>query len=240
MTRIPIALLSLLFAGSLFADSAQVDLLAAVQNPLSVTIAVTNHGPDVARNSVITIDIPPGLVLQRIIGTEGDCDLGRRPVRCSIGDLPVIDPANGVYSHYMGADFTAPFADATYVVTFTVSSDTPDPNPSTNTGSVTFTTKLEADLGVLISLSSGPDRVDPGQTVAFWTYVGNNVRNNKTPNVRLDYAVTNGVIAKIDAPPGVSCSIAETTAVCTIAPLPQNLGTIMVTIKTTTDRLAGQ
>src|SRR3954451_7627464 len=113
MTRIPIAaLLSFLFAGSLFADSAQVDFFAAVQNPLSTTIAVTNHGPDVARNSVITIDIPPGLVLQRIIGTEGDCDLGRRPVRCSIGDLPVLDFANGVYSHYMGADFTAPFADA--------------------------------------------------------------------------------------------------------------------------------
>jgi hypothetical protein len=240
MTYIRFALLSFLCAGSLFADSAQVDFFAVVQGSLSTTIAVTNHGPDVARKSVITIDIPPGLVLQRIIGTDGDCDLGRRPVRCSIGDLPVVDPANAVYSHYMGADFTAPFADATYVVTFTVSSDTPDPNPSTNTASVTFTTKLEADLAVLVSPSSGLDRIDPGQTVAFRTYVGNNVRNNKTPNVRLDYAVTNGVIAKIDAPPGVSCSIAEATAVCTIAALPQNLGTITVTVKTTTDRLAGK
>jgi uncharacterized protein DUF11/parallel beta helix pectate lyase-like protein len=239
MTRVSILLCSFLFAGSLFADSAQVDFLAAVQNPLSTTIAVTNHGPDVARNSIITIDIPPGLVLQRLIGTEGDCDLARRPVRCSIGDLPVVDPPK-VFSHYMGADFTAPFADATYVVTFTVSSDTPDPNPSTNTASVTFTTKLEADLGVLISLLSGPDRVDPGQTVAFWTFVGNDVRNNKTPNVRLDYAVTNGVIEKIDAPPAVSCSIAEATAVCTIEALPQNLGSITVTVKTTPDRLVGK
>ena len=119
-------------------------------------MAVTNHGPDVARNSVITVDIPPGLVLQRLIGTEGDCDLSRRPVRCSLGDLPVVDLPNAVYPHYMGADFTAPFADATYVVTFTVSSDTPDPNPSTNTASVTFTTKLEADLGVLVSLPLAP------------------------------------------------------------------------------------
>jgi hypothetical protein len=241
MIRTPIVVLSLLFASSLFADSAQVDFFAVVQGPLSTTIAVTNHGPDVARNSVITIDVPPGLVLQRIIGTEGDCDLGRRPVRCSIGDLPVVDPANAVYSHYMGADFTAPFADATYVVTFTVSSDTPDPNPSTNTASVTFTTKLEADLDVLIALPVlGPDRVDPGQTVAFRTYVGNSVRNNKPPNVRLDYAVTNGVIEKIDAPPGVSCSIAGATAVCTIEGLNQSLGAIAVTVKTTTDRLAGK
>jgi len=240
MTRIPIALLSLLFASSLFADSAQVDFLAAVQNPLSATIAVTNHGPDVARNSVITIDIPPGLVLQRLIGTEGDCDLSRRPVRCSIGDLAVIDPPNNVFSHYMGADFTAPFADATYVVTFTVSSDTPDPNPATNTASVTFTTKLEADLGVLVHLAPDLDRIEPGQSAAFWTFVGNNVRNNKTPNVRLDYAVTNGVIEKIEAPPAVSCSIAGATAVCTIDSLPQNLGLITVTVKTTPDKLAGK
>ncbi|MEA2329532.1 MAG: large repetitive protein [Thermoanaerobaculia bacterium] len=239
MNRIPILLCSLLFAGSLFADSAQVDFLAAVQSPLSVTIAVTNRGPDVARNSVITVDIPQGLVLQRLIGTEGDCDLSRRPVRCSIGDLAVFDPPNNVFSHYMGADFTAPFVDATYVVTFTVSSDTPDPNPSTNTASVTFTTKLEADLGVLITLPSGPDRIEPGQTVAFSTYVGNNVRNNKTPNVRIDYAVTNGVIEKIDAPPGVSCSVAGTSAVCSIAALPRNLDRIVVTVKTTPDRLAG-
>jgi len=240
MTRIPIALLSLLFASSLFADSAQVDSFAAVQNPLSATIAVTNHGPDVARNSVITIDIPPGLVLQRLIRTEGDCDLSRRPVRCSIGDLAVVDPAHNVFSHYMGADFTAPFADATYVVTFTVSSDTPDPNPSTNTASVTFTTRLEADLGVLVTLPSGLDRIDPGQSAAFWTFVGNNVRNNKTPNVRIDYAVTNGTIEKIDAPPAVSCSIAGATAVCTIDSLPQSLGLITVTVRTTPDKLAGK
>jgi hypothetical protein len=240
MTRIPIAILSLLFAGPLLADSAQVDFFAAVQNPMSATIAVTNHGPDVARNSVITVEIPPGLVLQRLTGTEGDCDLARRPVRCSLGDLPAVDLPNAVYSHYMAADFTAPFADASYVVTFTVSSDTPDPNPSTNTASVTFTTRLEADLGVLVTLPPTVDRIDPGQRAEFWTYVGNNVRNNKAPNVRVDYAVTNGVIDTIDLPPGVSCSIAGTTAVCTIAALPQNLGKISVTVKTTPDRLAGK
>jgi hypothetical protein len=240
MTRVSILLCSLLFAGSLFADSAQLDMVAYSQNPLSTTMAVVNHGPDVARNSVITVDIPPGLVLQRLYGTEGDCDLTRRPVRCSLGDLAVVDPP-AVYAHYMGTEFTAPFADATYVVTFTVSSDTPDPNPSTNTASVTFTTKLDADLSVLItSPVPGVDRVDPGQSAAFWTYVGNNVRNNKTPNVRIDYAVTNGAITRIDAPPGVSCSIAEATAVCTIEALPQNLDHITVTVRTTADRLAGK
>jgi len=240
MTRIPLALLSLLFAGSLFADSAQVDFQAYVSNQLSTTMAAANHGPDVARNSVITVDIPPGLVLQRLYGTVGDCDLARRPVRCSLGDLPAIDIPNAVYPHYMGADFTAPFADATYVVTFTVSSDTPDPNPSTNTASVTFTTKLEEDLGVLVHLAPDVDRIEPGQSALFWSFVGNNVRNNKTPNVRIDYAVTNGVIEKIDAPPGVACSVNEATAVCTIEALPRDLGNIKVTVRTTPDRLAGK
>jgi len=240
MSRILFAFLSLLVAGSLFADSADLQFIAAVQNPLSASMAATNHGPDVARNSVITIDIPPGLVLQRLIGIQGDCDLARRPVRCSIGDLPAVDFPNAVYPHYMGADFTAPFADATYVVTFTVSSDTPDPGPSPNTASVTFTTKLEADLGVLVTLPIGLDRVEPGQSVAFSTYVGNNVRNNKAPNVRVDYAVTNGVIEKIDAPSGASCTVAGATAFCTIAALPQSLGPITVTVKTTPDPMAGK
>jgi hypothetical protein len=240
MTRIPILLSSLLFAGSLFADSADVYFSAAVQNPLTTTMAAYNRGPDVARNSFITVDIPPGLVLTRFFGIEGDCDLARRPVRCALGDLAVVDIPNAVYPHYLGTEFTAPFADASYVVTFTVSSDTPDPGPATNTASVTFTTKLEADLAVSVTPTATVDRIDPGQSVAFATFVSNNVRNNKTPNVRLDYAVTNGVIEKIDAPAGVSCSIAGASAVCTIEPLPQNLGTITVTVKTTSDRLAGK
>ena len=240
MTRIPILLCSLLFAGSLFADSADVYFFAAAQNPLTTTMAANNQGPDVARNSFITVDIPPGLVLKRFYGIEGDCDLTRRPVRCSLGDLPVVDLPNAVYPHYLGTEFTAPFADATYVVTFTVSSDTPDPNPATNTASVTFTTKLEADLSGLIDLPFRVDRIDPGQTVAFTSYIDNNVRNNKAPNVRIDYAATNGVIEKIDAPAVVSCSIAEATAVCTVNALPPNLDHIIVTVRTTPDRLAGK
>jgi len=234
MTRISIFLTSLLFAGSLFADSAQLDMLANQSNQLMANLAVVNRGPDVARNSFLTIDVPPDLVLDRVITTYGPCDYGQRPVRCSLGDIPV-----GLPAFYMGADFKAPFADATYTVKFTVTSDTPDPVPSTNTASVTFTTKLEADLVVLIGRASTSDRVDPGQLAQFWTFVGNNVRDSKPPNVRIDYAVTNGVIEKIDAP-AASCSIGGATAVCTIDALPQNPGSITVSVRTTADRLAGK
>jgi hypothetical protein len=236
MTRISIFLTSLLFAGSLFADSAQLDMFASAPNPLMASLAVVNRGPDVARNSFLTIDVPPDLVLDRVITTYGPCDYGQRPVRCSLGDIPVAAPA----AFYMGANFKAPFADATYTVKFTVTSDTPDPVPSTNTASVTFSTKLEADLGVLIDRGSLFDRIDPGQLAEFWTFVGNSVRDSKPPNVRIDYAVTNGVIEKIDAPPAVSCSIGGATAVCTMDALPQNSGTITVSVRTTADRLAGK
>ena len=240
MIRIPtLALSCFLFATTVFADSAQVDMQAYVANPLQVTMAVVNRGPDVARNSFLTIDFPSELVLDRVVSVYGPCDYTQRPVRCSLGDIPVFAPPV-TFAYYMGANFKGPFVDATYSVKFTVSSDTPDPNPSSNSASVTLTTKLEADLGVLIDRPYGFDRIDPGQLAEFRTYVGNNVRDNKPPNVRIDYAVTNGLIEKIDAPPSLSCSIAGATAVCTIEPLLEDPNAITVTVKTTADRLAGK
>lgn len=250
MTRIStLALGCFLFATTAFADAAHLDIFASEQNPLKVTLAVVNRGPDVARNSFLTIDFPPELTLDPNVSVYGPCDFAQRPVRCSLGDIPVFSPP-GTFAYYLGANFKAPFADATYTVKFTVSSDTPDPNPSTHSASVTFTTKLEADLAVGIGRSINSERIDPGQTAEFWTFVANNVRNNKPPNVRIDYAVTNGVIEKIvasssvlnnpDGPSSLSCAIAGATAVCTVAPLVESTGTITVTVKTTTDRLAGK
>lgn len=240
MTRISTLTLGcLLFAPTVFADSTHLDMFAAVQNPLMVTMAIVNRGPDIARNSFLTIDFPSDLVLDRVLSVYGPCDYAQRPVRCSFGDIPVFAPPS-TFAYYLSASFKGPFVDATYTVKFTVSSDTPDPNPSANSASVTLTTKLEADLGVLIGRSNRFERIDPGQNAEFWTFVGNNVRHNKPPNVRIDYAVTNGVIEKIDAPLSVSCALAGATAVCTIEPLVEDLDTITVTVKTTTDRLAGK
>jgi hypothetical protein len=234
-----LALGSLLFATTVFGDSAQVDVVVNEPNPMMLTLAVVNRGPDVARNSFLTIDFAPELVLDPVISGYGPCDFAQRPVRCSLGDIPVFAPPV-TFAYYLGANFKAPFADATYTVKFTVSSDTPDPNPSTNSASVTFTTKLEADVNARVLQSSLFERIDPGQNAEFWTSVANNVRGNKPPNVRVDYAVTNGVIEKIAAPSPVSCTIAGATAVCTIEPLVNSTGTITVTVKTTTDPLAGK
>ncbi|MEK6263157.1 MAG: hypothetical protein AABP62_31655, partial [Planctomycetota bacterium] len=224
MTRIStLALGYFLFATTVFADSAHLEMFASEPNPLMVSMAVVNRGPDVARNSFLTIDFPSDLVLERVSSVYGPCDYAQRPVRCSLGDIPVVAPPF-TFAYYMGAYFKGPFVDATYAVKFTVSSDTPDPNPSANSASVTLTTKLEADVHVQIGRSSRFERIDPGQNAQFWTFVGNLVRNNKPPNVRIDYAVTNGVIETIDAPSSVSCTIAGATAVCTIEPLVEESG----------------
>jgi parallel beta-helix repeat protein len=251
MTRIPIlALGSLLFATSVFADSTNLQMEAFVANPLQVSMAIVNHGPDVARNSFLIVDFPPELILDRVITVYGPCDYAQRPVRCSLGDIPVFAPEKNTFAYYLEANFKGPFVDATYPVKFTVSSDTPDTNPAANSATVTLATKLEADLGVGIGRSSSFERIDPGQNAEFWTHVANNVRDNKPPNVRIDYAVSNGVIEKIDTsnsvisnsnkPSPVSCTIAGATAVCTIEPLVVDPGTITVTVKTTADRLAGK
>src|SRR6185295_14489208 len=105
----------------------------------------------------------PELILDRVAGDYGPCDYAQRPVRCSLGDIPVFAPPV-TFAYYLEAKFKGPFVDATYPVKFTVTSDTPDPNPSTNAASVTLTTRLEADLEVGIGRSSRFERIDPGQT----------------------------------------------------------------------------
>jgi Domain of unknown function DUF11/Right handed beta helix region len=208
MTRLPrLLLLPFLFASSALADSADLRLVAGGDNHLSVTMAMVNDGPDIARNAVVTIDAPAELGI-RLLVAGGSCDTSRRPIRCPMGDLNVRQPIR-----YGGVDFTAPIADATYTATITLTSDTPDPNPANNTISASWTTKVEADLTPFITRLG--DRVDPGQTVKFEGRVFNNVENNRPPSsVRVDFSVTNGVISALTPLPGFTCTVDGATATC--------------------------
>ena len=210
MTRIPIALLSLLFAGSLFADSAQVDFVASVQNPLSTTMAVTNHGPDVARNSVITVDIPPGLVLQRL-------DRDGRGLRSLAAAGALLDwgpcgrrSSERRFFALHGGRFHGAVrrcdvrGDVHGLVRYARSQSFHQHGVRHVHHEAGGRPRRPGHAAVQPSTVSSQDNPRCSRH-----YVGNNVRNNKPPNVRVDYAVTNGVIEKIDAPPAASCSISR-------------------------------
>lgn len=201
-------LLSLLVASSALADSADVRLVAYSANHLSITMAIVNDGPDIARNAVVTIDAPAELGIKLLVAGDSRCDTSARPIRCPMGDLNV-----GLPVRYGGVTFTAPIADATYTATVTLTSDTPDPNTANNTFSASWTTKVEADLYSFITRRG--DRVDPGQTAKFEGHVFNNVENNRPPtDVRVDFNVTNGVISALTPLPGFTCTVSGATAAC--------------------------
>jgi len=237
-----------LLAFTALADSAQLEVNTAIWNPqnyypLEVGLAIVNRGPDTARNNVLTIEVPPGLEVVKVSATKGECDLTQRPVRCAILDVEY----PGLYfpALYMSVHFRGPFADATYAVNFRVESETPDPDPSNNAKAVSFSTKLEADLGVLVHRSPNSERIDPGQVTEFWAFVANGVRNNKpTTNVRVEYTATNGVIEKIEGFPqhpfDATCTIDGSKASCTIPLVPFDDAVDMkVLVRASNDRLAG-
>lgn len=215
-------LLSFLLTTAAFAQSADLDLFAQAQpDELSATLAIVNRGPDVARNVAIRIDVPEGLSLVSLLGPETPCDLEARPVRCTLGDLPVFTPGVIGGTFYVSVEFRPPvLTDATYVATFTASSDTPDGNPASNVRTATWVTRIEADMDVLVQRET--DRTDPGETAAFRVFVCNDLRNNvPVSRVRMELTATNGTIESIDPPAGVSCSFEEAAGVCTANGIPE-------------------
>ena len=212
MSRTAAAVAALLLATAAFGQSADVTIGVAAWQTFDSTFAIANNGPNVARDVVVTIDLPAALTIKRANAGENDCDTSQRPIRCTVGDLsvmnlPVVTPTYG------GLEVTGPIANATYDVTFTVTSSTPDPNPANNTQTIRWETKIEADLGV--EVFSRPDRVDPGGAGSFTFYVCNDVRDNKPAEARVELALTNGVIESIDEADGFDCTIDGAKAVCT-------------------------
>lgn len=237
VSRNALLLFSLLFlASAAHGQSADLSVVAREYNPRDVTLAIANYGPEVARNAVLTIEVPPGLEVEP--RSVFPCDATARPVRCSLGDAPVYDrDATPPGVLYLGFLFRAPLADATYVVTFTVSSDVADPKAENNSVSLTFVTRIEADMGVL--LETEQDRTDPGGTAGFRAFVCNDVGENKEPsNIRIDFTATNATVESITPPAGVTCTIDGASAVCTSGPMPGPCfqGTFDTVVRASSDR----
>lgn len=214
-------LLSLLFASTAVAQSADLTIVANghANSPtrFAVTFAMTNQGPDVARNAVLTIDVPPGITVERFSYGGGDvikqCDSTQRPIRCNVGDMHV-----GFPFHYGGFEFRTTLSEELYDFTFTLTSETPDPNAANSRSSLRLQTVVEADVNSQLTTQTG--RLDPGGVAEFQGRVCNNVFDNVAPAVRVEFTATNATIRSVTPPGGFTCT-AETPSksVCTIARL---------------------
>jgi uncharacterized repeat protein (TIGR01451 family) len=100
--------------------------------PIVWTLTVTNHGPGAATNVVVADPLPAGLTFVSASGDGWTCAANGGSVRCTrptlaSGATATIALKLAVPKAYAGAN--------PIVNTATVASDTPDPNPSNNTGS---------------------------------------------------------------------------------------------------------
>ena len=98
---------------------------AIVVKSVTYTIVVTNHGPAVASNVVVTDVLPPGATLVSATTTQGSC-AGTSTIVCTVGTLSPSGSATITLA------VTFPPTTTTFSNTATVASANPDTNPGNN------------------------------------------------------------------------------------------------------------
>jgi len=152
---------------------------------LTYTINVTNNGPLVATNAVVTQSLPNGAAFISATSSQGTCTQAGGTMACKLGNL-----SGGLSATIIVT--VKPAALGTIYSTATASSDTSDSNPFNNAVTVaTLVSPITADLA--ISVVDSPDPVLVGGFLTYTLSVANNGPSTAT-----------GVFATNILPPSVS------------------------------------
>jgi uncharacterized repeat protein (TIGR01451 family) len=144
------------------------------------TLHVTNHGPDTAKEVLVTDPIPAGL---EFLSTNPPCTHAGGELRCELGSLADGDSRTLEFEVRIPAA-----AEEGFVNTATVTSPTPDPDPSNNSSTAAIPLQLEADLSVRkVAL---PQRLTAGGHVVYMVVV-----HNAGPSAATDVTVTDPIPA---------------------------------------------
>ena len=140
------------------------DPAPAVGEPVTFTVTLTNLGPETAAAVVVTDIIPPGLTFVSVTASQGTYDPGT--TLWTVGDVPATRSA----VLYITATPSVP---GMFTNTATkTSSETPDPNPTNDSGSATGAAGLVADLA--ITKTDNLDTALAGQLITYVVVVSNN------------------------------------------------------------------
>ncbi len=169
-----------------------------VGDELTYQLTITNHGPAVATNVVLTNVLPAGTTL---VSASLPCDNESGTLTCDLGDLAVGTVIQ--LDLVVGTTLTGELTN-----TATVSAESPDPNSSNNSASQTTSVIVsQADLAVTISDTADPRNV--GESVTY-----NLTVTNQGPEAAANVVLENAL------PPNVtftsaSLSCAESSGVVT-------------------------
>ena len=202
---------------------------AAVGGTLTYTLTVTNDGPDVSPNTVVTDTLPAGVALVSVQPSQGTCT-GSATVTCTLGDLAA------------GASATVtivvrPTAEGSVRNVATVTGERPDPDPGDNTS--TTETPVEALSDLEVTKSVAPEVVRLDEQITFTMRITNHGPTTATGVVVTDVLPGGVTFVSATADPG-SCGATGGTVTCTIPTLASGATAtiVVVTTRTSPDPIA--
>ncbi|MFJ4672891.1 DUF7927 domain-containing protein [Kitasatospora purpeofusca] len=179
-------------------------------------VSVTNNGPSLARNVVVTDTVPPGVTgaSMKADADNTPCPINSGTATCPAVEIPVGQTLTWTLTGTLDANATTTPAN-----TATVTGG-PDPATPTHTAvaTPTNTPSTQADLTVSKVLLTNP--VVPGQQIQWRVSVTNN-----GPSRARDLVVTDTVPAGVNNPAmtaadGTNCPISNGTATCPAVEIP--------------------
>ena len=181
---------------------------ARVGDPLTFTLAVTNHGPSEARQVQVSDELPAGLTYVSADGDGWTCAEDARVVTCDLtGPLAAGDDASPISllvsvepDAYPGVDNTA-----------TVDSSTPDTDPSDNSSTDHVTVPPLVDLAIS---KSHRDPVSVGDQATYHLKVVNHGPTADPGPVRVTDPLPDGLAFVSATGDGWDCSEAKGTVTC--------------------------
>ncbi|MDO5728377.1 MAG: DUF11 domain-containing protein [Actinomycetaceae bacterium] len=214
-----------------------------VANPVpgesvTFTVIVTNDGPSLARGVHVKDSVPAGLeIVSAVLDDDTVCAVTGQDVDCLIGDMPV-----GSRTVTINVNVPADYTEETVVNTATASSDTPDPDESNNSSSVTGTSSPKADVSVVKSMDVA--NPVPGESVTFTLDIANagpSVATNVSVSDTLPAGLSDVTVVGSD---GVACSVADAVdssgdVTCTVASLDVDATATVTVTGTVTADLTG-
>ncbi len=182
------------------------DTNPAAGQPIDCTVFVDNHGPSSARSVVVTDRLlsDGAFTISNIAPSQGSCGgplpvTGGQQFTCNLGAL---DPASTTSTGRATITYRVSANDGQDINNLaTVRSDTPDPDSSNNSATLSLTVHSVADLGLT---KSGPASVVAGTPIS-WTLDVTNAGPSSAQNVIVTDNVPAGVTITSVTAPGGAC-----------------------------------